>query len=57
MKMVSIRTQYRQKRIELIKECIMLLVDMLTLDKQQLEATKLPFFKKLKKTIENRKFE
>ena len=55
--MPSTRTQYRQKRVQLIKDCILLLTDMLTLDKQQLEATKLPFFKKLKKTIENRRFE
>lgn len=55
--MVSVRTQYRQKRIQLIKECIILLLDMLTLEKQQLETIKLPFFKKLKKTIENGKFD
>jgi len=46
--MVSVRTQYRQKRIESIKECIMLLANMLTLEKKELEKIPLPFFKRIK---------
>jgi len=37
--MTSIRTQYRLKRVELIKDCIMLLVNMLTLEKKELEKS------------------
>ena len=52
--MTSIRTQYRQKRVELIKDCIMLLVNMLTLEKKELEKIPLPFFKNVKKFLELR---
>jgi hypothetical protein len=52
--MVSTRTKYRQKRIELIKECIMILADMLTWEKKKLEKILLPFFKKMKKALEKR---
>jgi hypothetical protein len=55
--MVSIRTAYREKRKEMLKECIILLIDMLGIEKQALEKVKLPFFKRLKKTIETRSFE
>jgi hypothetical protein len=52
--MVSTRTKYRQKRIELIKECIMILTDMLTWEKKELEKIPLPFFKMMKKALEKR---
>lgn len=55
--MVSIRTQYRQKRVELIRQILNLFLDMLLLNKKELETIPLPFFKKLKKTVENRGFE
>ncbi len=55
--MPSVRTEYRRKRVSLVKDCIVLLLDMLSMEKQTLEKVKLPFFKKLKKTIENREFE
>ena len=54
--MTSIRTEYRQKRTALLKESILLLLDMLTLDKQELEKVHLTFFKNLKKAIEQRHF-
>jgi hypothetical protein len=54
---VSSRTTYRKKRVELVKSCINLLVDMLTLSKQDLEKIKIPFFKKLHRTLQNRTFE
>jgi hypothetical protein len=46
--MVSTRTKYRQKRIELIKECIMILADMLTWEKKELEKIPLPKLKQMK---------
>jgi hypothetical protein len=53
--MTSTRTKYRQKRVELIKECIMLLVNMLTLEKKELEKIPTPFFKQIQKALENKK--
>jgi len=49
--MTSVRTQYRNKRIELIKENILLLSDMLTMNKQDLEKISLVSFKKLSKLL------
>ena len=49
--MTSIRTEYRNKRIELIKENIMLLCNMLLMDKQQLEKIPLISYKKLSKLL------
>jgi len=49
--MTSTRTEYRQKRIELIKENILLLCDMLTMNKQDLEKISLVSFKKLSKML------
>lgn len=56
-KKYSTRTQYRQKRIQLVKDSITLLVELLTLEKRYIESIKLPFFKKLKSSIEQRRFE
>jgi putative protein kinase ArgK-like GTPase of G3E family len=49
--MTSVRTTYRNKRIELIKENILLLSDMLTMNKQDLEKISLVSFKKLSKLL------
>jgi hypothetical protein len=49
--MVSTRTKYRRKRIELLLECIGILMAMLTLEKKELEHIPLPFFKNLKKSL------
>ena len=49
--MTSIRTTYRNKRIELIKENILLLCDILTMNKQDLEKISLVSFKKLNKLL------
>ena len=54
---VSSRTEYRKKRVQLIKECIALLIEMLTWSKQDQEKIHLPFFKKLKRSIEIQHFE
>jgi len=54
MKKYSTRTEYRQKRVQLIRECNNLLLDMLTLKKKDLEQIPLPFFKNLKKEIEEK---
>jgi len=53
--MVSTRTQYRQKRKELIIECITLLARMLTLKDKELEKIHISKFKKLKKSLESNK--
>jgi hypothetical protein len=50
--MTSTRTLYRQKRIELIKEIIMLLLNMLTLEKKELEKIPLPKLKQVKKLLQ-----
>jgi hypothetical protein len=42
------------KRVELIKDCIMLLVNMLTMEKKELEKIPTPYFKQLKKILENK---
>jgi hypothetical protein len=57
VKKISSRTEYRKMRRQLIKDSVMLLVDMLDMKEKDLEAIKIPFFKKLHKTIENRSFE
>ena len=49
--MTSIRTEYRNKRIELVKENIMLLCNMLLMDKQQLEQIPLVSLKNLNKLL------
>ena len=49
--MTSIRTQYRNKRIDLIKDNILLLCDMLTMNKQDIEKISLVNFKKLSKLL------
>ena len=49
--MTSTRTQYRQKRIQLIKDSIALLLDMLTMEKKELEKIHISKFKKIKKEI------
>jgi hypothetical protein len=54
---ISSRTNYRKKRLELIKECIYELIDLSYLSKKDLEKIHLKFFKKLKKTIKDRYFE
>jgi len=51
--MTSTRTQYRQKRVELIKDCIMLLVNMLTMEKKELEKIPTPYFNQVKKILKN----
>lgn len=51
--MVSTRTIYRRKRVEIIKEIVLILISLLTLEKQQLEIIPLVFFKRIKKEIEN----
>jgi hypothetical protein len=50
--MTSIRTQYRQKRKELIIECITLLAKMLTLKDKDLEKTHISKFKALERQLE-----
>lgn len=50
--MTSTRTEYRLKRQQLIKDSIMLLMDMLTLEKKELEKIPTPFFNQLKKSLE-----
>lgn len=54
---VSSRTTYRLKRIQYIREIVVLLLDMMLLDKKELEKVPIPFFKKLKKAVELRQFE
>jgi hypothetical protein len=49
--MTSVRTQYRNKRIELVRENILLLCDMLIMNKQDLEKISLISFKKLSKLL------
>jgi len=49
--MTSIRTEYRNKRIELVKENIMLLCNMLLMDKQQLEQIPLVSLKNLNRLL------
>jgi hypothetical protein len=49
--MTSVRTQYRNKRIELIRENILLLCDMLTMNKQDIEKISLISYKKLSKLL------
>jgi len=49
--MTSTRTQYRQKRKQLIIECITLLAKMLTMKDKDLEKIHISKFKKLKKEI------
>jgi len=44
----SIRTEYRRKRIKIIKDCILLLIEMLLLPLSKLEKIPLVFFKKIK---------
>ncbi|MFH1106209.1 MAG: hypothetical protein V1731_03325 [Candidatus Aenigmatarchaeota archaeon] len=51
--MTSSRTLYREKRVELIKECIGLLVGLLTIEKKDLERIPLPTLKNVKKVLEN----
>jgi|YelNatPaOPRAMG01_1025707.scaffolds.fasta_scaffold45266_2 hypothetical protein len=53
--MTSTRTIYRQRRIELIKEIINLLLNMLLLPKQELEDIPLPLLKRVKKMLETKK--
>jgi hypothetical protein len=49
--MTSVRTQYRNKRIELIRENILLLCDMLTMNKQDLERIPLVSLKNLNRLL------
>jgi len=49
--MTSIRTQYRQKRKELIIECITLLAKMLTMKDKDLEKIHISKFKKMEREI------
>ena len=55
LEMTSTRTIYRQRRIELIKEIINLLLNMLLLPKQELEDIPLPLLKRVKKMLETKK--
>lgn len=50
--MTSIRTQYRQKRKDLIIECITLLARMLTMKDKDLEKIHISKFKNLRKGLE-----
>jgi hypothetical protein len=49
--MTSTRTQYRQKRKDLIIECITLLARMLTLKDKDLEKIHISKFKNLRKQL------
>ena len=49
--MSSTRTIYYNKRVEIIKECILLLIDLLMLSKKDLEKYSLVDFKKLSKLL------
>jgi hypothetical protein len=51
------RTEYRTLRTTLILECISELQKMLIMKKLELEKIPLPYFKKLKRTIQSRNFE
>lgn len=50
--MVSVRTKYRQKRIELITDSIKDLANLLLLNKKSLERIHIKYFKSVKKAIE-----
>ena len=50
---INIRTEYRYKRIALIREIINLLITMLLFSKYKIEDIPLDFFKKVKKNIED----
>jgi len=54
---VSSRTRYRKLRRQLLKDCIMELVNLLDLKEKDLEAIKIPFFKKMLRALKNRTFE
>ena len=47
----STRTIYYQKRVEVLKDCIMFLIDLLMLPKKDLEKYSLVDFKKLSKLV------
>jgi len=51
VKKMSTRTIYYQKRVEIIKKCIMLFIDILMLPKKDLEKYSLVDFRKLSKLL------
>lgn len=55
--MVSPRTAGREKRRRLIVQMISILLEWAFLSKQDLETIPLPFMKKIKKSLEDRRFE
>ena len=48
---VSVRTEYRERRVKLIRSTIALLIEMLLIPKQKLEKIPLSFFKNLKNSV------
>ncbi len=51
--MPNIRTIYRKKRIEIIRDILNILITYLLLSKFKLEKIKLDFFKKIKKQLQD----